>query len=288
MIQMIRPTIEEIRSGCTFGMAWDPVFSANRQPEDLIAASKMYPAIAVPFEYLEIQKENDKLEKLKRTFSILHTGSFLDDAVAKNLPYASESIHAEFRSYSGQILTAARQAGLETLTFDPNLNQILDEEMAKNALIRLLKDIAPILLNLNITLLFPFSFPPKSTDSIKNLSAFLRNVMIPQVKLRLDVYPHLLKPTDHPVLQAKHLFTEVRAVFFRYNADSGNVLVPEHLEPWITEFAKKGFYGPYFAAPQTNRPELMEHESAAFLRVLEQIPKKTQKTAEDNLRSMNS
>jgi hypothetical protein len=34
-----------------------------------------------------------------------------------------------------------------------------------------------------------------------------------------------------------------------YLADTGNVLIPEHILPWISSLAVYGFHGPYFFAP---------------------------------------
>ena len=132
-----------------------------------------------------------------------------------------------------------------------DLSTMLSAEQEKLYL-TILRGIAYHLESHSFTLLIPFSVPSASPEIMEQAVRFFRKTLLPWVKLRLDIHAHELTPGFSPEALAGDLFSEVRSIRFMYLADSGNVLIPEHIQPWLTALARYGFRGPCFFAPMAS------------------------------------
>ena len=130
------------------------------------------------------------------------------------------------------------------------MNSLLAPEREKLYL-TIIKGLAYNLERFGFTLLIPFAIPAASPEIVRQVPVFLRKTLLPWVKLRLDVHAHELVPGFSPETLAGGMFTEIRSIRFLYLADTGNVLIPEHILPWIETLSLYGFRGPYFFAPMT-------------------------------------
>ncbi len=250
MIAPIRPPLSAIATRATFGMALAASGVPVGKIVDWLDTLKGFEALELPVEILERKEASKLLAGAINGFQSLHIGSVIDREVARNLPYASESLYDEFAAYTEKIVSLLASIGIETATFDPGMNSVLTDSRTLASTMRLLKLIAPVLERTGMTLLLPFSLPCRGRETAAALNAFLRASMIPNLKVRLDIHPHEIpRERTDPDRLAGPLLLEVRSVLFRYDADAGNLLIPEHVSPWMERLAPLGFHGPFLAAP---------------------------------------
>lgn len=276
MIALARPPFHEIASNASFGMA----FAASGVPVqrilDFSELLKGFRAVEFPVEILELKEASKLLAGAINGFQYLHIGSIIDREVACNLPYASESLYSEFAVYTEKIMSLLGSIGIQTVTFDPGMNSVLTDPRTLASALRMLNLIAPVLQRTGITLLLPFSLPCRGKETPEKLVEFLRTSMIPNLKVRLDIHPHdIPRGRTLPDQLAGTLLLEVKSVLFRYDADSGNVLIPEHVKVWIERFHALGFHGPFMAAPASGGAGRFLHEADAWSALINTLRSKT-------------
>ena len=262
MIESVRPPLSGIASKASFGMAFAASGVPVRNIPEYSESLRGFEAVEFPVEILELKEASKLLAGAINGFQYLHIGSIIDREVACNLPYASESLYDEFAAYTEKIVSLLDSIGIHTVTFDPGMNSVLTDSRTLASTLRILKLIAPVLQRTGIVLLLPFSLPCRGKETPAMLTDFLRTSMIPNLKVRLDIHPHEI-PRERmlPDRLAGTLLLEVRSVLFRYDADSGNTLVPEHVKPWIERLHLLGFHGPFMAAPALSGAGRFLHEA---------------------------
>ena len=109
-----------------------------------------------------------------------------------------------------------------------------------------------------MTLLLPFTLPCADPETPARFIQLLRRSMIPQLKLRLDLHLAALPPDASPRDLAGTLLQEVRSVFLRWNADSGEFPGKEQIAPWL-------------AAPQSTDPLRIRTEAFRFTELLNEL-----------------
>ena len=192
------PAVAEFAAGSAFGMAYAAAGVPASKLADCLAFPDKFSAIELPAETLELKEASYLLARVLRSYKLVQTGSIIDSDVARNLPFSSESLFQEFAAYTEKLLTLFHSIGIRTVTFDPHMNNVLGDERALNSMLRLLRLIAPVLNRTGITLLLPISLPCADSAQPVRLIRFLRESMIPELKVRLDINPHEI-PRSLPV-----------------------------------------------------------------------------------------
>lgn len=274
-MKRISPTIPELVTASSFGMAYAAAGVPAAKLADYLAQPDSFAAIELPVEILEQKEASYLLARALRGHRHVQIGSIIDSDVARNLPSSSESLFQEFAAYTEKILTLFDSIGIRTVTFDPRMNDILNEEQVLNSTLHLLKLIAPVLNRTGMTLLLPFTLPCADSELPGRLVQFLRRSMIPELKVRLDINPHEIpRKLTVPSVLAGTLLLEVRSILFRYDADSGNVLLADHLLPWLEAMSNYGFAGSWLSAPYSMGAGRFPVEADYFSNLLEQLKKK--------------
>ncbi len=175
-------------------------------------------------------------------------------------------------SFAGQLRNAV--AGLaanniRTATLDCPVSDIIAESLAPE-LRELLLETAPALLKHDFTLLLPHAVP--SVQLPEKVMQLLRNTLIPNVKLNLNVFPWQL-PRDCDVKkEAGLLGYETRVLTFRYDADSGQKLLPAHLESWLSVLPAETRI---LFAPFSLRNRMLQTEAEYFSHFVRDVLDKT-------------
>lgn len=229
------------------------------------------------FEAIELHREQyDALPDAERAaflqrFKILQAGSILETPLAYNILSAPESMQKDFVRTVAAALRGFAKAGIECGTLHFSVASALEDPVRRKSLERILRHLAPVLQETSRTVLLPVRIPSQKEDGIAVLSAFLRERMIPNLKVRLDLYPHEMARDFDPVRLAGTLRLETRSVLFCYNADCGNRLVRAHLMPWLRYFALVSFTGPFLVCPFSRDNRLASVEGEAFSRLAGEI-----------------
>lgn len=274
-MKRIVPAVAEFAAGSAFGIAYAAAGVPASRLADSLVFSDVFSAIELPAETLELKEASSLLARVLRSHRLVQTGSIIDSDVARNLPFASESLFQEFAAYTEKLLMLFHSIGIRTVTFDPRMNDILDDERALNSMLRLLRLIAPVLNRTGITLLLPFPLPCPDSVRPMRLIRFLRESMIPELKVRLDINPHEIPRSQTvPSTLAGTLLLEVRSILFRYDADSGNILLADHLLPWLEAMNHYGFDGSWLAAPASSGAGRLPAETESFSKLIKQLTTK--------------
>lgn len=183
--------------------------------------------------------------------SAVHACSLIELEILENLSLRFPGLVRDCITGLSRIIVSLSEHGINTGVLNIDLGTLLPPEQEKLYL-AILKGLAYQLEQCSFTLLIPFSIPSASPEITRQALRFCRKTLLPWVKLRLDIHAHELSPGFLPEELAGELFPEVRSIRFVYLADSGNVLIPEHILPWIAALGKYGFRGPCFFAPMAS------------------------------------
>ena len=243
MISMIRPKVQDYVRKSSFG------FAVEKMPQEEISADffqelpERFSAAEFPVVLIENQLQIEDL-------SPVHVCSLIEPGLLDNLSLSFPGLVRDCILGINRTIESLVQKKIFCGVLDLDFNSILAPEREKLYL-TILKGLAFTLEQYNFTILLPFAIPAVSPEIVRQVSAFLRKTLLPWVKLRLDVHAHELAPGFSPEELVGSLFTEIRSIRFLYLADAGNVLIPEHISPWVESLSVYGFRGPYFFAPVT-------------------------------------
>ena len=244
MISMIRPQCREYVLKSSFG------FSVEKLPQDQIPADFFqelpgrFTAAELPPYLMENPIQTDGLAPV-------HACELIETGFLENLSLQFPGLVRDCITGLERNIESLSRKGISAGVLNLDLNVLLSPEKEK-LYFSLLKGLANILEQCSFTLLIPFSIPSASKEIVQQVPLFLRRTMLPWVKLRLDIHAHELAPGYSPDELAGGLFSEVRSLRFLYLAEAGNVLIPEHVMPWLESLGTYGFHGPCFFVPMAS------------------------------------
>lgn len=148
------------------------------------------------------------------------------------------------------------------------MDTVLGNVSAEHGLQEILHAAAPILLRENMTLLLPYALPSEIPAS--EYSRFLRNTLLPCIKLRLDVHPWQMKPSLSPQNAAGTLRLETRVLTFRYDADCGNRILPVHVKEWKSYFSQMNLACSFLLCPFSRLNRMAYPEANQFAEIIQE------------------
>ena len=231
-----------------------------------------FTAVEIPVEYCAELTVRIRTA-LQNRFRQIHCGNFFAPGQTSLILSAGRNIRNDFIRTCKSIFRELAASGIRCGSLDFSLARILNDDDQLTMVSEILRKLHPVLLETGVTLLLPVRLPLPDKELIVKISKFLRDQMIANVKLRLEIWPHELKPDFKPEDLAGTLRLETGSVVFCCNADTGNRLVRAHLTPWLRYFALNGFPGPFLFAPFSQNNRLAEIESEAFSKLTEEICK---------------
>ena len=231
-----------------------------------------FSTVELPFEYCS-ELTARACSKLKKRFSEIHCGNFFAPEQTSLILSAGRNIRNDFIRTCKSFFRDLAASGIRCGALDFSLVRILKEDGQIAIVSEILRKLHPVLLETGSSLLLPVRLPLPDPELMVKLSKFLRDQMIANIKLRLEIWPHELTPDFKPEKLAGSLRLETRSIVFCCNVDTGNRLVRPHLTPWLRYFALNGFRGPILFAPFSRDNRLMAIESEAFSKLTEEICK---------------
>lgn len=236
-----------------------------------VAEFKSFEALEIHHEQLDAMSVFRREQLLER-YRVLHTGNLMDLSLCRNLVAAPKPIQDSFIDEAARILKQLKDLyQIKTVTLDLSIGNALGDSGWRAVVARILRKLHPYLLENGQTVLLPFRIPVLSGCDAEQFAAFLRELMIPNVKVRLDIYPHELKKNPDPHTVAANLRFECRSVMFCYDADSGNRLLRAHLAPWLKYFALNAFRGPFFVCPFSQEHRLSPQEAESYSKLVDEL-----------------
>ena len=265
------PSLNDYYRRIHFGLAAGRMNLAAEQLADCTEQPN-FSAVELPFDYFSALSAPAR-EKLRKHFQMVSCGNLFAKELTSMLPMADKNIQRDFIRACRVRIPELAAAGIHCCALDFSLIQVLGDEMQRKALSQILRQLHPILHDSGMTVLLPVHLPLPDPGIKAQVTAFLRDQMIPGLKLRLEIYPHQLKPDFKPEDIAGTFRLETASVLFCCNADSGNRLLRVHLTPWLRYFALTGFPGPFLFCPLSRNNRLALVESEAFSKLTEEIGK---------------
>mgnify|MGYP003321588241 CR=1 FL=1 len=215
----------------SFGMAFSSMSMQSQMLDDFLLINQ-FSSFEFPWEiifpagqYLSILSIPDKVRKLNKS---LICGGIMEERLTCEIPFADEKMRQHFTQQLISALKKLSQVHVYIASLECPLENIIGDETATASLQEILRAVAPILISENMILLLPLRMPSNiAPDVVK----FLRDTMIPNIKLRLDIHPWDLHSVKNPEIMAGRLNFETKVITFRYDADCGYKIKKTHLAP---------------------------------------------------------
>jgi len=240
----------------TFGMACSALGLEAAEIRNFLSFEK-FEAVELPWEMI-CTPDRSLLKEAVRKHKTILCGGISDTNLTGAIPFADEKIRRSFTEELRKALELLASREVRTAALEIPLDQVIGNEDAGKAVREILLGIAQILLKEDMTLLLPLVLPGQPHPDA--VARFMRKTLLPNVKLRLDVHPWMIKPDTVLKTLAGTLAFETRALTFRYDADCGSRILEAQVRQWIDYLAPSGFSGPMLLCPfsQNNRMALSE------------------------------
>lgn len=206
----------------------------------------------------------ENLGDVQKHCPLIHAGAAFDRSMTDQIFCSGRTIRMEFASSCRKLLTELSCMGIHSLLLDLSLFPVMNDPVLHERFQMFLQEIQPVLLKEDSFLLLPYRLPSREEITPEQFSLFLRKLMIANVRVLFEIYPHELLPDFEPEILAGTLRLAAGEVCFCYNADCGNRLVRAHFQKFLKYFALTGFKGPFLAAPLSRNPEQFRVEAQAF------------------------
>lgn len=257
-------------SNFKFGMAFS-VMRMNMADIGDYLNFQEFDAVELPWETLlspnDENAENLKREVIRRKKTILFGGTMVLQ-LANEIMFAPAKLRKSFASELEKSLLVLADLGFTDVTLECPLERIAGDEEAEKAFREIVLRVAPVLIDRNITMLVPVKFPCEDASAVMKL---LRDTMIPNIKLRVDVYPWLIDEGTNLRRAAALLGFEVRAVLFRYDADCGNRILKQHILMWIEYLNRFGTKALFLLSPHSQRNRMAFPEATRFSGIINEL-----------------
>lgn len=253
-----------------FGMAFSVMRMNTADIGDYLNFQE-FDAIELPWEIL-LAPNDEKAEKLKREViqrkkKILFGGTMVLQ-LANEIMFAPEKLRKSFAIELEKSLLLLADLGFSDVTLECPLERIAGDTDAEKAFREIVLRVAPVLVNRKITMLVPVKFPCENVSGVMKL---LRDTMIPNIKLRLDVYPWLLREKTDLRQEAGVLGFETCAVLFRYDADCGNRILKHHVAMWIDYLNRFGSQALLLLSPHSQRNRMAFPEATLYSGIINEL-----------------
>lgn len=241
MIELIRKIPGKYVPETSFGFSLDKLPAERVSADFFQELSERFSAAEIPCYLIDSPIRTDGL------FPV-HGCKLIEPEILENLSQSRPGFVKSCISGLGRTIEQLSAKGVSAGVLDFDLSSPLSAE--REALyLKILHGLAFVLEKTGFRLLLPFSIPNPSGEAIHQVSSFLKRTMLPWVRIRLDIHSHGLQPGYSPEKLVGALLGETASIRFVYLAETGNVLVPEHILPWIGALAVYGFRGPCFFTP---------------------------------------
>lgn len=209
-------------------------------------------------------------KEARRSDKKIICGSVMDSRLSRGILFAEEKFQRDFSRQFANSLQFLASAGIRTATLDCPLENILASEESQKEMHKILLGAAPVIIKEKMTLLIPCAVPAAASRS--TALRFMRNTMIPGVKLKLEIMPWHPDYSKLPVPeQLGSLLLETGSVIFRYDADCGNRIMKDHVKPVLAELKRVNFTGTVLLAPISQRNRMAYPEAREFAGILEEL-----------------
>lgn len=255
----------------SFGMALSSMGVKNDPAalEDFLHFPE-FNAVELPWEILHsADSETARIrEKIFRQCPERICGSVMDSRLSIEIPFADKRMRRDFTAQLRIALEKLLPHGITRAVLECRPDTLEPGSDAGKALTEILHSIAPFLIRNTMILLLPAAVPPPHGHRDASATAqFLRDCMIPNIKLRLDVHPWDLKKGAVPAQTAGCLAFETEALLFHYNADWGNRILKSQVAVWKDYLAGAGHGCPLLLSPASQRNRMAFPEAELFAKI---------------------
>lgn len=263
--------MDTVSSTMTFGVAFSRI---GMNPEDIrdYLDFSAFSAMELPWEIFSAA-EPGILALRKTAFRSGKTiicGSLMDSRLSRGIILAEDKFQKDFARQLANALQFLASCGIRTATLDCPLENLLAGEEAQNDMRKILLTAAPVIVREKMTLLLPCAIP--AAGDLSTALRFMRNTLIPGVKLKLEIMPWHPDFAKTPVSDLLgNLLFETGSVIFRYDADCGNRIMKAQVKPVIEALKRVNYTGTVLLAPMSQRNRMAYPEICQFSGILEDL-----------------
>lgn len=229
-------------------------------------------AIELPVSFFEDGNSVIHRKIRQNNFLEIQAGGLLDRELTKHIPFANEKLRLEYAEQCTEKMNDLFSCGIMTAAVECPLRSLLENTAApaRENMLEILRIIARRSYAAGQTILVPYWIPgPADVPEYPSLiGKFLRDTMMPNVKLRLDIHVHEMEPDADPRQILGYLGREVRSAVFVYDADDDIKFTEADLLPWIEVLDENGYDGPYLLCPNSVRHRMAYPEAKNYAKMI--------------------
>jgi hypothetical protein len=192
--------------------------------------------------------------------STLHIRRLVESSVSRTITEHSESLAKSFISHFNDAMQM-NSSGIATATLDFGIERAFANPQLRTNLIQFIKRLAPAIIPAPFPVLLPVRVPFYAAEQGTDYAIFLRDLVISNCALSLDIHPHeLAGQTFSPASFLRPLRFDIGLIRFIYEPAIGNRLVEKVLAPWLKYLQKIEYRGDIIFCPASGDHEIFERE----------------------------
>ncbi|GEM_PF-1752104 len=209
---------------------------------------RIFQAVEIPGALLDIKDVSNefKVNNLK----IINVEEPLPSPVTGSIYGQDPKIIEKICRQLSIVLKSISSFKCKNISIDFSIDLAVNVPEKRSALVKFIKDIAPLLEREKINLCLPARIPMPPPAVPENYFSLLKETMFGAVRFSVDIYPHEINRASNYEELLKWYRFDMNLARFIYEPESGNLLVEKILENWFSAFEKAAYRGPIVFCPK--------------------------------------
>lgn len=227
-----------------------------------------FSAVELPVEHWTKPADGTRRSLPLGAFRSISCGNIMETALCGVIAHTLPARQKAFADEAGRVLRVLADKGVSSAVLDCNLEEILGDPEAEEAMRRIVLRLAPVLIANGMTLILPFRAPSRHQPG--ELGRFLRRSLLPCVRTRLEVHP-FEREAPKPETSGGALRLDLHSILFVYDADSGSRIRKSHVQPWLDWTERLGVRIPFLLCPKSRRQRMALPEASSWDGIAEEL-----------------
>lgn len=230
-----------------------------------------FKALELPGHFFEDTDLPDVLSRKKWFY--IHVSQIVSNSLARSIAEQSPKMIMDFVETMDKNIRKLKQFYVDSCSVDFSLEYLYENPKTYGSMVDLFKKFIPVLYDTGINFCIPAKIPSGSEELPEFFLSFMREVMSPNMRFSVDIYPHRLGK-DFKMETLFHWFNlDSVVVRFVYDAAVGDHLLKASVQPWIKYLKHIGFTGAVIFSPRIADADTFLKEAALLHQMISELDK---------------
>lgn len=209
----------------------------------------------------------------RKNWYYIHASQIVSNSLARSIVEQAPKMIADFVETMEKTAAKLKKFYVDSCSVDFSLEYLPENPDVYQPTVELFKKIAPVFYNTDINFCIPVKIPSASDILPEFFLTFMKEILSPNLRLSIDIYPHRLGKEFEPEGLFRWFRFDSLVVRLVYDAALGNHLLKASVQPWIKYLKHSGFTGAVIFSPRISDAEAFLKEAAVLHQMISEFDK---------------